>query len=175
MGKSLDADWSAIQTAYLQGVSVPTIAKEFGVLEVTIRKRAVRNSWTQIRDRNRLILQQPTIIQVQARAAKWVSGMTTIAERYLAELQAKSESKPISLKELDILSKIASEVDILGRRSLGLDAQPHSAPIVQVAIQVNPPKPSSPVFVHTEDNPVSTPSSGNQVIEVEELPERTRE
>jgi transposase-like protein len=181
MGKSLDVDWPRIQAAYLQGVPSCQLAKEHGVSTNTIAKHAFRDGWTKARrDAQSRVSNAFTASaqQVQARSVQWIARMTKVAEDYLDQVEIHARKKPMTVKELDLMTRITESVDTIGRRTLGLDQQAGVAPIVQVNISVGSVAPGSGGLSSVSSigqSGVTTKDTSKQVIDVEEIPERPRE
>lgn len=130
MPKALDINWPVLQVEFSHGVSIPELARKYGISEGTIKARSARHKWMLTRPeevKQAVAAQQScsaTGLQLALKQGALNAG-TTLAERGQAYasrvfdkvsrlVESAEIAPPKNFKDLEIADKIA-------RRSAGLD------------------------------------------------------
>ena len=133
MPSRLNADWAAIQLAYLGGETTRSLAEKHGIKESTIRSKASRQKWrhpprvaasTEV---GALALQAAHNVWAQ-RKDQVKESEFTIAERIMEHAASMPEDQLVNKAD-----KIKIGVD-MGRRSVGLDQEDKNKNAVNIAI-----------------------------------------
>lgn len=122
MPKALTAPWDELKAAFIKGVPLPELAKQYGVSYSALRTRAHRCKWRADAATGAAILQQSATRSMQERGEHWGGRVATLMERHLTYLESLDPSK-LKLKELEMLARITDTTDKTARRTFGLDAE----------------------------------------------------
>lgn len=117
---SLNADWATVKALYAQGFNFSQIAKRTNLPPGAIRKHAERAGWkaTQASVTASVLSDSSTA----ERAQNWVVRMMALVETQMSQLESKCKGK-VGVKALETLVRVANSLDVIARRTFGLDSE----------------------------------------------------
>jgi hypothetical protein len=137
MHKALPIDREALRAAYLKGLPLCDLAKQFNVNENTIRSWASRGKWQRSAQQAAQIVQLHAIDAMVAQSNRHLAKMGTLAERAIDVLNDKPLSN-MQFAELEQLARVADTFDKIARRTYGLDQAANQArPVLAVNVTIN--------------------------------------
>ena len=137
----LGNDYATAKALHVKGLSIRQISEKTGISYDALAKYAVRNGWTELRDKSVQLLSNHVQGKMVEAATKHLLDMSDLADTAITCIKGK----PIGAMPLDDLAKLASIADTfdrIARRTHRLDEA--SGPKTQLNLQVNYPAAASP-------------------------------
>lgn len=152
-GIGKDINWEAIRQGYLLGDSADDLAQRFGVKSGTIRSRASRQGWITPRNIEKKIAEHEEAVDEQLKAGLIDPDVASEKKNAIAETRdvlkeqqrkhretvAEIVRKKFKNHKLPAIKtwKDAKIADDMARRSLEMDKEDESSPLIQIGLLGN--------------------------------------
>jgi hypothetical protein len=156
MPAPLQIDWNHLKTLYVKGLTIAEIARQSGLKPATIRAHAMRHGWRADVTAAATALQQVVTHGIVAQGQQWIARMGRFVNRCMDSMEARPDGTT-SLRELEMLARVADTFDKIARRNFSLDER---------ASMVN----NNVLVMHDRSMAVQSMQAG-EVIDVTPLPE----
>lgn len=122
MPAPLKVDWGIIRTLYAKGYNWAQISKQTGHSHNAIRQYAGRHGWQRDEKTMRAVIKSD--LAVKERAESWTLRMMSLCESQMSQIETKSKGK-LGIYALETLVRVANTLDLIARRTFGLDTEHH--------------------------------------------------
>lgn len=120
MPKALNAPWDELKAAFVKGVTLPDLARQYGINYSALRARALRHGWRTDAAKAASAMQQSITTTLAERGGSWAHRIGTVLERHLSFLE-KADPAALKLRDYEGLVRVLEVVDKMGRRTFKLD------------------------------------------------------
>lgn len=125
-----------MHAAYIKGVPLIELARQYNVKDGSLRAYAARNGWQKDAADARQALTRSVAHVVSEKGAKFAERISGVLEKHVTALE-KLDPQGLDLEAWDTLTKVLERVNGVGRKNYEMDQQ-EGRLTVNMAVQASP-------------------------------------